>query len=362
MPIDLDDGLARWQQAGVIDAEQAARIRQIESVPVPHHGVSLTEVMLSTGALLGIAGVYLEVYLHASDVKPGWRSAFNAAVVALAAVAALAMMNRGDGALRRGAAMVATLACVAAGAATFEACIATDFLVTQRVVTFDAAAPAPCPPSQKCVAVPPVQSSYIETDHQGAGLLASSVTTVAALFVMAAFAGGVAALVVGVGAVTAGALFNNMLVGKYHLTGDNTSQATVAALIFCTVGMGLYAAGSLPRLGRAAETLLRFGGIAVAVIVLVAVGPEHAWLPGALVAGAVSGAALAAGDRMHSVATLSAGGFGLFAVAVDIGARTFADQIGFPIFMVLCGFGLVGTTLMLRSAVLARRAPAGPAA
>jgi len=80
---DIESLLSRWQSAGVLDGQIAARIRAYESSRKPPSGLRWQSVVaLVLGAILLACGVVLFVSAHWDDIGPGGRFALVMAMVA----------------------------------------------------------------------------------------------------------------------------------------------------------------------------------------------------------------------------------------------------------------------------------------
>src|ERR1035438_1178613 len=81
---DIDGLVNRWQTAGVLDAEAAARIREWELKQKHPTGLRWQGlVALVLGAILLACGVVLFVSAHWDQMGPGWRYALVMAMVAV---------------------------------------------------------------------------------------------------------------------------------------------------------------------------------------------------------------------------------------------------------------------------------------
>ena len=82
---DIESLLTRWQSAGVLDADAAARIRAHEAqstgTPAGINWQGITALIL--GAILLACGVVLFVSAHWDEIGPGWRYALVIAMVAV---------------------------------------------------------------------------------------------------------------------------------------------------------------------------------------------------------------------------------------------------------------------------------------
>ena len=81
---DIESLLSRWQSAGVLDGQAAARIRAYESSQKPPSGLRWQSVVaLVLGAILLACGVVLFVSAHWDDIGPGGRFALVMTMVAV---------------------------------------------------------------------------------------------------------------------------------------------------------------------------------------------------------------------------------------------------------------------------------------
>ncbi len=81
---DIESLLSRWQSAGVLDGQSAARIRAYESSQKPSGGLRWQSVVaLVLGAILLACGVVLFVSAHWDDLGPGARFVLVMAMVAV---------------------------------------------------------------------------------------------------------------------------------------------------------------------------------------------------------------------------------------------------------------------------------------
>src|SRR5580658_9689496 len=81
---DLNTWLKRWQDAGVLDAATASRIRAYEAKQVGPAGIRWQGIAaLILGAILLACGVVLFVNAHWDQMSPGWRFALVLAMVAV---------------------------------------------------------------------------------------------------------------------------------------------------------------------------------------------------------------------------------------------------------------------------------------
>jgi uncharacterized membrane protein len=76
MQIELESSLDRWTQAALLNAEQAARIREFETVRSPRRGARAPILIgLGLGGIMLAAGVLLFVAAHWLDLSPTGRMA-----------------------------------------------------------------------------------------------------------------------------------------------------------------------------------------------------------------------------------------------------------------------------------------------
>src|ERR1700747_28936 len=110
MQIDLDSSLDHWVQAGLLNAQQAAQIREFENMLRPRRAARAPILIgLALGGIMLAAGVLLFVAAHWSDLSPAERM-----TVLVAAVGGLHLA--GTLASDRFPAMAATLHAVGTGA------------------------------------------------------------------------------------------------------------------------------------------------------------------------------------------------------------------------------------------------------
>ena len=76
MQIDLDSSLDHWVQAELLNAQQAAQIREFENMPAPRRAARGPILIgLALGGIMLAAGVLLFVAAHWTDLSPAERMA-----------------------------------------------------------------------------------------------------------------------------------------------------------------------------------------------------------------------------------------------------------------------------------------------
>jgi uncharacterized membrane protein len=95
MRIELDASLDRWTQAALLNSEQAARIRDFESVHAPRRGARVAILIgVALGGVMLAAGVLLFVAAHWMDLSPAERMALLVFAVAGSHLAAAFCADR----------------------------------------------------------------------------------------------------------------------------------------------------------------------------------------------------------------------------------------------------------------------------
>ncbi len=339
----LEEHLARWRAAGLLDDAAVAGIRAHETArgtatgapaadrsPMSPQRVSLQEVLAYAGAALALAGGALLVALHRDDLGlPGRLAVY--AVVALSALFASRQLAGADGAGRRAAAICLMLSILGAGMVVGDAAASAGLLTHHHLY-----------PSVPGTAIP----SYDDVDRSGNAALALGVVALLALAGLWRLRSSLLATLLAVAAF--GATFT-------ALGSSNAGRATWG-LVTLLPGTLLIATSLLDRLrhGPPGE-VLRLAGTLVPAVTLYLAGGGSLGGPLTGLGGAVGAMALLTSPRLNSNALALAGGLGIFGLVVSVGARWFAAPLGLPLVFMAAGVTLIGVAVLIQRTISGNR-------
>jgi hypothetical protein len=332
----LEQQLARWHAAGLVDAAALEAIRAYEAERAPATAaperarVSLQEVIAYAGAALALAGGALLVALHRDDVGLPARLA----VYVVAGVLALLASRRlaaGGGAGRRAAATCVMLAILGAGMVVGDTAATAGLLTRHHHYPY-----------------------YDEVDRGGNAALALGVVALLSLAGLWRLGSTVLAALLAVAAFAA----------TFTALGAAGAGASTWALVTLVPGTLLFTTSLLGRLRVSASgEVLRLAGALVPVAtVYLAVGGSDLGGPLTGLGGALSAAALLGSPRLNSNALALAGGLGVFGLVVSVGVRWFAGPLGLPLVFIAAGVTLIGVAVLIQRTISGNRsrAPRSP--
>jgi hypothetical protein len=310
---ELRKQLARWQEAGLINATEAAAIADYEARhgSAQPTGISATEVITYAGALVTLAGLATLLGTQYRQLGAIGRLGIPAAV-AVAALAGALALPRGRARARRAQTSLVTLALVAI--ALFTGQLQAELLGGP--------------------------SANIGPQVGYRILLVSSLV---AVVVGAAFLywlrAGLIALAFSV-AIIFGALAFRLWTQLPH------GWPTEA--VFVVAGVILVAASEYGRSLKVvwATEVLALGGVAAPIVTaFITAGDGN--LPLEIFGGLLALVAFVAAVFRSSAGYGFAGGVGLFAFVLDIEFRYFQSSLGFAVSLVIAGLALLGVALLL---------------
>jgi hypothetical protein len=311
----LEDRLAAWEAAGLIDQETAGRIEAFEAGQAPAEaargGISLGEVVAYLGSVVLLVGIG---FLYGTQYA-ALGSAGRLVLIGLVAVAGLAAGEL----VRRAAPIAASRRARAAGwtvaALAVTAWFAQAFLdahVLTRPYPYPGASPDPSGPLMLAAAIGFLVAIALLW-RAGSGLLAFA----------AAF----------LGYTAAGAFDAYVRSAPSPWGGETTWLLPAAALVLVSE---VLARGHESRWAR---EVLRFGAVLPPAIAALAFSSTDGSLE--LFAGILGvlafGAALLRGSAGYAIA----GGIVLFVVVNEVGFRHFAQSVGFPVVLIVSGITLL---------------------
>jgi hypothetical protein len=351
MATPLDGMLDRWQQAGLIDAQQRRRIEEYESSSATAATLdggraiapqsdrvarpSGTELLAYLGVLVALGGVLTLVYASGATLSLVAGLTLVLGVVALLATREFA--GRDGAAMDRAAGACLALAAVALGVAAGEFAAAASLFT--RTVSVDCAG-GPC-------------ASIRSQDDSGNALLGAAVAVFVALALIRFVPGRLVALAAIVSAYTGAA----ELTGVLQLQKD-TSAASIA-FILLAVSAGLVLFGEIIRRRQPeAHGFFGFAAVLGATLPLYSLGGgDNVDLD--VIGGLIAATAMAVGIALPRPGIAYAAVIGLAGLVIDIGARNFHTATSLGVYFSLCGVAavvaLVAVTRLLRSPSVARR-------
>jgi hypothetical protein len=310
--INLQDALARWSEAGLIDNNKAAAIEAFETRHRDRSqdsagGIQLsaTEVVAYAGAVVVLAGVGFLLGTQGQQLGAPDRLMILGLLAAVSLAFGL-LFRAGGPAARRARASALTLGAVAAGFLVAEG--------SRDVRLF----PSDYPGQEGIVAGDAMLGSLVSAILSGFFLFRHRGALLSLAFSLSVFA------------------FLGTLLSWQHLQGR-----------WLLIAMWAVAGGLLIGLAEltnfqpgAAREILRFLGIFAPIVAAQQIAGSD-YLPLELVAGAVAVAAFGAAVRRASVGYAIAGGLGLFVFVLGIGLRHFSQSLGFPVVLIISGVALL---------------------
>lgn len=313
----LNDRLAAWQAAGLIDAATAARIAEFESArPAPPErtggGISVSEVVAYIGTVVLLVGVGFLYGTQYDALGVAGRLVVLGLVVVAGLVAGELVRRLGaTAASRRARAAGWTVGAIAAAAWFAQLFVDNNVLVQPS--QYDGASP----------------------DTSGALMLGAAIGAVFALVLLwRAGAGLIAVAAAGLTYSAAGALDVFL---RIPAPNDSTELTWLVPGVLLAVASEAIASG---RDRRWAREILRFASVLPpSLSALVFSGASGAsdleGFAGVLAIGAF-GLALWRGSAGYAIA----GGVALFIVVNEVGFRHFAQSVGFPVVLIVSGITL----------------------
>jgi len=311
----IEDRLAAWQAAGVIDEATAGRIAAFEAAQrATGRGggrISLGEIVAYAGSVVLLVGVGFLYGTEYAALGSGGRLALIGLVV-LGCLAAGALVRRAGATGAAARARAAGWAVAALGVAAWAAQAFVDAHVLARPSSYAGGPP----------------------DTSGALTLAAAIGfLVATALLWRAGAGLIAFAAAVLGYATAGA---------YLVYASPVASPWVSELIWLVPAAALVLLSETLARGedrRWAREVLRFSAALPPVVAALVLSSQDGGLE--LVAGLLAVAAFGAAVVRGAAGYALAGGIGLFAVVDEVGFRHFAQSVGFPVVLIASGVTLL---------------------
>jgi predicted membrane protein DUF2157 len=320
VPADLASQLARWQSAGLIDANQAQAIADFESSTPPtpdgarDESITAIEVITYAGALVTLVGLATLLGTQYGSLGPLGRLGIPG-LVAAAAIGLSWALPRDRGRARRAQTALLTLAVVAIG-----------FFTGQAQVELEGGPSASIAP---------------DTGYRIL-LVASLVSAALGAFFLSWTHAGLLAVALTVALLVAGASFNAL----------TRPSGWGFEVVYLGVGLLLLSSAEYARGLRIvwATEILAFGGLLIPVVAAFFAAGD-ADLPLELLGGALAALAFVAAVTRGSAGYAIAGGLGLFGFVLDIELRHFQSSLGFSVSLVIAGLALLAIGYLLARVV-----------
>ena len=319
LPTALKDQLAAWQAAGIVDAATAARIEAFESARPPADrtpsGISVSEVVAYIGSVVLLAGVgFLYGTQYAALGVPGRLLLVGLVVIAGFAVGNLVRLLGGaTGAARRARSAGWTVGALALTTWIAQAFADSHVLTQAAIYQYDGA----------------------PDDTSGSIMLAAGIGFVIATGLLWRSGAGLVAFATAVLGYTAAGAFDVYLRSAATPWGRELS--------WLVPGAALGVIAEVLTIGherRWAREVSRFLAVLAPVLaaLIYSFNPDDGSLE--FLAGFLALAAFGLAWWRGSAGYAIAGGVALFAVVVEVGVRHFAQSLGFPIVLIVCGLTL----------------------
>jgi hypothetical protein len=311
----IEDRLAAWQEAGLIDEAAARRIAAYEArrSPAAENGdrITLGEVLAYVGSVVLLIGIGFLYGTEYATLGSGGRLALIGLVV-LGSLAAGAVVQRAGATQAAGRARAAGWAVGALGVAAWFGQAFVDWHVLTRPSPYAGAPP----------------------DTSGAIMLATAVgLVVSAALLWRSGAWLVAFASAALGYSVGGAFASYAQIGSSPWAGELTWLVPGSALVVLSETLTRH------EERRQAREVLRFAAVVPPALAALVFSGADSTLE--LFAGFLSVAALGAAILRGSAGYALAGGVGLFALVNEVGFRHFARSVGFPVVLIASGITLL---------------------